>query len=353
MKQYILFIFLILGLLSACNKGKKSSINSLSSVLPSSTGGADEIMFILPDNLYTAATKKAINNEFNKEYRILPQSEMQFNISKVKYSIVNNLMYRFRNITLLVNASEQSAILDLSKEVLTEAQYEALKSGKQKTFILRNVWSKPQNVIFIFGTDATDLQNNLVTSAPAIMTHIAKTDLKEYQKIAYINGVNGKLNEQWESYYKIQLDIPSDYKLAENEGSFILLRKDIPKGMIFIFFDVISYSGAVPDVNYGIQFRNDRGSFISSGNENSYMTSDSTLGFLATKTIREQSIKYETSGLWRMENDFMGGPFINQYIIDEANNRVILLDGFIYAPGEDKKKRYMRQLEGIFGTLKF
>ena len=351
MKYYIFYIFIALSFLSACDKGTKSTINSISSVLPSSTGGADEIMFILPDNLYNLSTKKAINQEFNQEYRILPQPEMKFNISKVEYAIVNNLMYRFRNIVFLANTSEQSQIVALAKEVLSADQFEKLQTGKQKTFILKNVWSKPQNVVFIFGNDENDLQVNLTSSAPQIMDHIAKTDLEEYKKIAYINGVNGKLNEQWKEYYNIQLDIPSDYKLAENDGSFVSLRKDIPKGMIFIYFDIISYSGPVPDVNYGIALRNERGHYVSSGNENTYMTTDSTLGFLSTKTIGDQVIKYETSGLWRMVNDYMGGPFINQYIIDEANNRVILLDGFIYAPGENKKKRYMRQLEGIFSTL--
>jgi hypothetical protein len=352
MKSYIFFMLIALGLVSSCKQGNSSSLGGLSSVLPSSTGGADEIMFILPDNLYTSATKKAISNEFNKEYRILPQPELKFNISKVEYSMVNSLMYRFRNIVLLANTSNESAILAMAKEILSEEQFEKLASGKQKTFILRNIWSKPQNVVFIFGNDENDLQANLVSSAPSIMDHIAKTDLDEYKKIAYINGVNGKLNEQWKEYYNIQLNIPTEYKLAENKGSFISLRKEIPKGIIFIFFDIISYSGNVPDVNYGIKMRNERGIFVNSPNENSYMITDSTLGFQFNKTIGDQVIKYETSGLWRMENDYMGGPFINQYIIDEANNRVILLDGFIYAPGENKKKRYMRQLEGIFSTLK-
>ena len=353
MKSTIISIFIALSLFYSCKQGSNSSISGLSSILPSSTGGADEIMFILPDNLYTSATKKAISNEFNKDYRILPQPELKFNISKVEYSIVNSLMYRFRNIVFLANTSEESAVLAMAKEILSKDQFEKLATGEQKTFILRNIWSKPQNVVFIFGKDENDLQANLVISAPSIMDQIAKTDLEEYKKIAYINGVNGKLNEQWKEYYNIQLDIPTEYKIAENKGSFLALRKDIPKGMIFIFFDIINYSGAVPDANYGIKMRNERGHFVSGTDENSYMTTDSTLGFQFNKTIKEQVISYETSGLWRMENDYMGGPFINQYIIDEANNRVILLDGFIYAPGENKKKRYMRQLEGIFSTLKF
>ena len=135
-------------------------------------------MFILPENLYTTSTKKAINNEFDQAYRILPQPEMKFNISKVEFAEVNNLMYRFRNIVLLATTNQVGPVLDLANEVLTPEQFDALKSGKQKTFMIRDIWSKPQNVVFIFGNDEADLQNNLVSSAPPVMDQIAKSDLE-------------------------------------------------------------------------------------------------------------------------------------------------------------------------------
>lgn len=352
MKNLFFLLFLLSSLMMACNKpGSSSSINSISGVVPSSTGAADEIMFVLPSHLYTTATKKAINNEFNKVYRILPAEESVFNISKVEYSVMNSLMFRFRNIVLMANTDTETEVLALAKEILSPTDFEKLTKGEQQTFILKNVWSKPQNVVLIFGKNQEDLQANLEASAPKVMNHISATDLEEYKKIAYLNGVNQSLKEQWLEYHGIALDIPSDYKLAENEGNFVSLRKDVNQGMIFIFFDVIEYSGEIPDFNNGIALRDERGTFVSSDNEGSFMKADTTLGFKTTKTLSDNLIKYETSGLWRMENDFMGGPFINQYIIDDKNNRVIFLDGFIYAPGDNKKKRYMRQLEGIFSTL--
>ena len=104
-------------------------------------------------------------------------------------------------------------------------------------------------------------------------------------------------------------------------------------------------------IKASIKLRNERGHYMSSNAPNSYMTTDSVLGFLENKTVKDNIITYETSGLWSMENDFMGGPFITKYIIDNKNNRVIFLDGFMFAPGEDKKKRYMRQIEAIMSTI--
>lgn len=351
MRYSLIFLFILALSLSACGSGDESGEGALSSILPSSTGAADEVMFVIPDNLNTDDTKSVINQSFNKLYRILPKEESIFTISKVDFSAVNSLMYRFRNIVLLANTSESGEVLAKAKDILSPEQFEALEAGKQTTFILKNIWSKPQNVIFIFGSSDEALKENIAASAPQIIKHIQQTDLLAHKKIAYLNGVNVKLKEQLEEYYNIEWDLPSDFKMAENEGSFISFRKDVPKGMIFIYFDVVQYSDKVPDANYGIVLRNERGKYVSSNAENSYMSTDSTLGFIETRTEKDGLIIYETSGLWRMENDFMGGPFINQYIIDNDNNRVILLDGFMFAPGEDKKKRYMRQLEGIFSTL--
>lgn len=352
MKPYIFFALIFLSLFSACNEKKSSSSpTSNASVLPSASGAADDIMVVLPQNLSSLETKKAIFEKFASPYRILPSEEASFNVSFVETGEMNDLMYRFRNIIFIANKTSDVTILNIAKDVLNEQQYTDLSTGKTKVFIMPNVWSQNQNVIFIFGDNPEDLQETLTNTASSIKKKVSDSNRQEFKKMAFISGINESLRKQIKEYHKVNLEIPSDYKLADNKGSFISLRKDIDKGMIFLFIDFITYDGEVPDVNYGIKLRNERGSFVSSNSANSYMVSDSTLGFLETKTLTDNFTIYENSGLWRMENDFMGGPFINQYIIDKANNRVILLDGFIFAPGEDKKKMYMRQIEAIFSTL--
>jgi len=61
---------------------------------------------------------------------------------------------------------------------------------------------------------------------------------------------------------------------------------------------------------------------------------------------------YEIRGIWEVKNDFMGGTFINYSFIDKKNNRILCLDGFVYAPNQDKRD-YIFELEAIFKSLKF
>src|SRR5690606_29551694 len=40
----------------------------------------------------------------------------------------------------------------------------------------------------------------------------------------------------------------------------------------------------------------------------------------------------EVRGIWRMEKYLMGGPFVAVLMLDEAQNRLILACGYVYAP---------------------
>ena len=59
----------------------------------------------------------------------------------------------------------------------------------------------------------------------------------------------------------------------------------------------------------------------------------------------------EVRGLWRMENDFMGGPYYSLTFYDEPNVRLITVEGYAYAPYFDKRP-YMREIEGIVKSVK-
>ncbi|MBC8148022.1 MAG: DUF4837 family protein, partial [Bacteroidetes bacterium] len=60
----------------------------------------------------------------------------------------------------------------------------------------------------------------------------------------------------------------------------------------------------------------------------------------------------ETRGLWEVERDFMGGPFLNYTILDEINNRIVTVDGSVYSPNKEKRA-HIRQLESMFYSVEF
>ena len=59
----------------------------------------------------------------------------------------------------------------------------------------------------------------------------------------------------------------------------------------------------------------------------------------------------EARGFWKMENDMMGGPFVSHSSVDTVNNRVVVVEGFVYAP-EKMKRTMIRRLEAALYTLR-
>ena len=59
----------------------------------------------------------------------------------------------------------------------------------------------------------------------------------------------------------------------------------------------------------------------------------------------------ESRGLWFVEGDFMGGPFLSYTFKDIDNRRLIVVEGFSYSPGA-KKRDFVFELEAILKTVK-
>ena len=60
----------------------------------------------------------------------------------------------------------------------------------------------------------------------------------------------------------------------------------------------------------------------------------------------------ELRGLWNVKGDFMGGPFVSYAILDTNHNKILYLEGFVYAP-KYNKRNYIKRLEAILLSLKF
>jgi hypothetical protein len=56
-------------------------------------------------------------------------------------------------------------------------------------------------------------------------------------------------------------------------------------------------------------------------------------------------------GVWSVEHDFMGGPFISYTFVDPRNNQILTLMGYVYHPNK-KKRNLLRQLEAIIYSVK-
>ena len=50
--------------------------------------------------------------------------------------------------------------------------------------------------------------------------------------------------------------------------------------------------------------------------------------------------------MWNMENAFMGGPFVQYAFVDKTEEKLICVDGYVFAP-KFEKREFLRELEAI------
>jgi hypothetical protein len=81
------------------------------------------------------------------------------------------------------------------------------------------------------------------------------------------------------------------------------------------------------------------------------MTTEKRLDQVFNIFEHNQNYASEMRGLWRLENDFMGGPYISVAELDASNQRVVVAFGYIYAPSKDKRN-LLQQVEAMIYTLK-
>ena len=80
------------------------------------------------------------------------------------------------------------------------------------------------------------------------------------------------------------------------------------------------------------------------------ITEEAYTPFLNT-TIIDNKPAFETKSTWEVKDAFMAGPFVNYAVKDEVNNRLIVLEGFVFAPSTAKRD-YIFDLEAIIRSLK-
>ncbi|GIV34901.1 MAG: DUF4837 domain-containing protein [Chitinophagales bacterium] len=334
-----LLLLAALFLISACQRSAPVS-NSL--------GGFDEIVIVADKSHLDKYLKQPLLEIFRAPYEVLPQDEPLFDARVISYEDFDKVFPRFRTIIFAADLSDNTPVTRLVTDQLGEDNLmRALNNPDFCYAVKKNIWAQPQTVIFIFAPSAKELLHTLSSRSGKILEIASQSELEKYKNNAYFNGINTGLVRQLKNQGNLNFKIPADYVLALNEDQFFWIRKIADKYDNHILIDQRRLSDK-PDA---VAWRNALGrKYISSKIEGSYMTTDTLLPFVISEKIIQNYRVIETRGLWKMVNDFMGGPFINYLIFDPDNDRIILLDGFVFAPGE-KNKPQIRTLEAIFSEF--
>jgi hypothetical protein len=327
----ILILSLSLSLLSSCTTGDSGK--------KPSTGAVNELLIVTNDKTqWEGALGDTLRAFFAANLVGLSQPEPAFDMVNIADENLSEIFIKFHNIF----------IADINPQI-TEAKTES-------NF---NLWAEPQRVIKVSAPDLLSFYHEFNLKKDGILKQF---DDLERQRTLHINqlDMDYKMSNTVRSKFGISLPFPEGFYVAKEAPDFMWLRYTLAKAKRDVELGIMIYSMDYNDTvvfnpRHILQWRNTlTREHIPGPSPNSFMKVAGEFIPPVFDTITDFPGGYtiETRGLWEVENDFMGGPFISYTFTDPAHKRVITLDGYVFNPNEEKKN-FLRQLEAIFFSLKF
>jgi hypothetical protein len=319
------FSLLILIVLVSCNNSGNTGLSK------NVTGRAGELVVVISEEAWAGKPGKLLRETLAQEHLALPQDEPLFDLVNVQHQGFKSIFKTTRNIV----QTRISSNVDSSGVTFQD-----------------NVWASPQATVIIQAKNEGEFEKLLNENKDRIMSYFLKAEkdrlTQNYEKY-YERGIYNVLNEN----FGVTLKVAPGFQIAEEKEDFIWLRYETPEiaqGVILYTFPYVSDSAFM--VDYQLKVRDSiLRSHVPGPTNGSFMATERRIEQI--NNFREHNGNYaaEMRGLWRVVNDFMGGPYISLAVLDAARQRIIVAYGYVYAPSKDKRN-LLRQVEAMLYSLK-
>jgi len=327
MKKLIILIVIVAGLFSCNQKNQKK-------LLPTSVGRFNELMVVVNHQEWEGKVGIALKKVIVSNVIGLPQPEPQFSITQIPHNGFNGFLKHNRNI--------------LSIE----------KSDTASVAITYDVYAKPQIYVHVKGPDQKSIITTIKENSTRLITVFKEHDLamvgNRLGKHVYKPEAISFFNEQGISFIA-----PSDYSIISDVSDFVWLRKRVEHygHNVNGSLNVVAYS--IPlEVTFEsikdsiVSIRDSIGKrYIPGAKEGSYLITEAAYTPHIFDAKLDGKDAYKVNGKWEVYKDFMAGPFVSYVVHDPKNNRLVVVEGIVYAP-IIAKRDFIFELEAIISSLK-
>lgn len=316
-------------MLQSCDQraGKSDKVRSI--------GNTSEVLVVLLNDLQKEnQIGQIIREQLGQEQYGLTQIEPIFDLAFITVNNFSDMFKKHRNI-LIVNIDKK------------------VSSTKVESYT--DKWSKPQRIIRITSPSTSEFAKKFPEYAEGIIDDYSDAERERIISVFRPSSKNDVLSKVRE-VYNMDIIVPQGFYVAKNEPGFMWIRKEVSafsQGIVIIsepYFDEQQFSGQ------SIMARTNRElmQYVPGESEGTYMAITDEFIIPSRKQIDDFVSEYtiETRGVWNVENDFMGGPFVSYTFVDPGTNEIITIMGYVYHPNK-KKRNLLRQLEAIIYSVKF
>ena len=280
----------------------------------------------MPDELWIGPAGEAFRELYLADQEGLPQSEAYFDASRVEPKEVNRILQKTKSI-MWVEKSDTSFVK-----------------------MQKDLWARPQRIVRITAQSEKELVEEIKGSAKQVINAFKEHDMSVIQSrlrkssYAYTHENLKKIGIK-----KMLLHKGFDPTL-DKENLKIFATKTV-KTIQYIMVSERPMTEGMVSMDDIIAHRDSIGKkYFEGTHEDSYMETELLIPPFTETTEISGMFALETRGLWRMENDFMGGPFLSYTIYDEKNNRILTVESLLYGPTA-KKRNVVLEMEAMMRSI--
>ena len=319
MKKYLVVIYVVF-FLQSCEDNKVV-------YKPESSARINSITVVVDNDNWNNTIGDKIRNLYADEYEGLPQIEERFTLKQMPYEAFSGFSRSSRNIIFINKKSNPEFFFEVDK------------------------YARPQIYLEIKGNSIKSILEQIDKSKKEAINKFTNGEIEENKKRILKSPL--KDTSAMEDFL-IDVKMPSAYSLYKQDKNFIWYQKQIQKGHSNIIVTQLPNQKNIFDYNIPsvIKLRDSIGKvFLPGRNPESFMISEKEY-LPYQKKVNYYGIKMlETRGTWEVKGDFMGGPFLNYLVEDKLNDRVLFVEGFVFAPSKRKRDNII-ELEAIIKSLK-
>ncbi|MGM0529826.1 MAG: DUF4837 family protein [Bacteroidota bacterium] len=325
-------IVAIIGLILAggCKPDNGKKRQQQEGVMPSVTGKTGDLVVVMDTSKFNSAIGSSLKKSLGAVFKGLPQPEPKFDLINIPHEALDRGFKTHRNV-LRVNVDGK----------YTEPRFAVRK----------NVFARPQTLVEAQAPNDSVLKRLFESQGDELAQKFIEGEWNRYIKLYKGMRKQGVINHL-EEKFGISMVIPKGYSLDKDTTNFSWIAKEAPRYSQAFLVYKYPYSGEETFTpGYQVKMRNRfTRKFVPGPSPNSYMTVETSVTpHFKEKVINGHTV-YELRGLWKVKNDFMGGPFVSYTLFDENTGNAVNIDGFVYAPRFDKRD-YVREIEAILQTL--
>lgn len=322
---YLTLLLSLCVVFAGCKNKKSQGI-----FMPSSAGAAYEVLVVADPDILHGKAGQAVEEVLETEIDGLPQSEPSFKVSKCLTNDFTRAWRLFRNIIMIR--------IDNKLYTAPKIKY------------ANNVYAQPQVVMTIQAPTQESLEEYLKDNGHFIVDFFTRTELNRETKLLK-KRYNVYVDQQVKEMFDCNVCVPAELSKHKKGKNFFWAATD--RGDKDMNFVIYSYPYTDQNTFTADYFFDKRDSVmrcnIPGPRDGQYMTTARKYVDVYDSSIGDDYVQV-ARGLWEMKNYDMGGPFVSLSRVDQVNNRVIVAEAFIYAPGSDKRM-LMRRMEASLYTL--